>query len=286
MALRRRDIALFSTSAIDLLACGLAAVLVLWVLTLGSSARSDAGERQAGYGEIRLRQFGVWHFEALRIKSADFSLDRASGSSSANPSKAVVSGTDPHIDLMALQNVGVWNRELISGGNRGRIVTETSASKGSSDPFAGEIALTFDGVMSNVSVELALEICTASETHYIEVRRLDFRRPRTTRYVIQCKDQARETFRNPLGVGAPDWQKAFAEALRTDASLWKPTPVEYLVYDDCDLPQTLLITYKRDGTVNVKLTPRVGASREIDGAQSLDLLAKWASAPPATTGQP
>jgi hypothetical protein len=301
MTRRRREIVLFSTSAIDLLACGLAAVLVLWVLTLGGGTRSETGEREAGFGEVRLKLFGVWHFNAIRLRGSDFSILNADSSTSSQlPADAILDGTDPHINLIKLQGASRWTRILESvTGNGGKIAIETrtweKSASGKDAPFAGEVTVRFLGVRSSVSVDLAISICEATdETHYIEARRIDFRRPKIFRYVFQCETAANAMFKGKFKVPSKDdkteWQTAFVDKLRSDVSLWTPNPVEYLVFDGAKCapsqPQSLNIEYRTDGTVNLKLNPRAGASYEIDGKSTLELLADWAAAPPSVSGRP
>lgn len=280
---RDRLIPLFSTSAIDLLACGLGAVLVLWVLTLGAPKATDEGESQAGFGEVRLRQFGVWHFDTLRITSNDFSIDRID---TAEQDRFIRGrGTsDPYIDLIAQRNSESRKYELRASSGNGRLAIETRTSN-DSEKFAGEVTVRLAAVTTKVTMNIAFEICEqGDQTHYIEVRRIDFRRPTITRYVFHCERDARSTFAAPPRDSAPTWQKAFVESLRQHVSLWQPSPVEYLIYADCGARQSIDITYNRNGTLNVGVRPNNNASDVVDGEKTTRRLAKWVGAPEAITG--
>lgn len=282
---RRRDrsIPLFSTSAIDLLACGLGAVLVLWVLTLSASKPTDASESQAGFGEVRLRQFGVWHFDALRITSKDFSFDRGEPTEQDHVIRDV---SDPHIDLYALRNSAEPRKYEFTHSGKGRLAIEALTAK-DDEKFAGEVTVKLAAVTSKLTVNVSFRICEqAGETHYIEVRRIDFRRPAITRYIFHCEDDARRTFGAALPGNSPDWQKAFVESLRTEVSLWRPTPVVYFVYPNCNVRQSVDITYNRNGTLDVGVRRLSDASDVIDGEPTIHRLAKWVGAPATMTGRP
>ena len=76
---RREGFELFSTSAIDLLACGLGAVLVLWLLVFGNEGGAMDGDRPLGGGEMRIRQFGPSHFVGFEIKGYTLESKRRLG---------------------------------------------------------------------------------------------------------------------------------------------------------------------------------------------------------------
>ncbi len=59
----RSEVSIFSLSFLDLLFCGLAGVVLLWVLI----EPPLAAEKQTQFQFISVRQYGKWHLQSMRL---------------------------------------------------------------------------------------------------------------------------------------------------------------------------------------------------------------------------
>ncbi|WP_418024658.1 hypothetical protein ACNKFW_02000 [Paracoccus sp. TD-10] len=281
---RRTTIQLFSTSSIDLLACGLGAVLVLWLLVFGNEGGAYDGDRPLGAGEMRIRQFGVSHLMGFQIPPS-YVLERIDyrRANGTEVSETVVPAT---VGLFedACSTTGQGERfvaHLRETGGTGRIEIGCKAS----EAFAKEVAIRFEEMTGGVKVEFVIESCKASEVHYLEMQKLDRRGVNEDRYVFHCAsfaDRALAPDRTPQ----KEWEENFLTQIQSELGTmcprdpW-PTPFRYRVYDCSNTRDiTFEVSFSGDGLVRL-VEPDMAAdpvrSDTLGGSPIREWIAGWAA---------
>jgi hypothetical protein len=144
---KRQDIQLFSTSAIDILSCVLAAAAVIWVLLLRNNGLIDADASEKAEAIIRVSQYGIKHI----MPSVDSEL----------------------IGKTENGRIGFKFRELANPDGE-KCISDSknclAAQYKKSEGFGNQVVIRATGVTERLTVTIPLEICySPSEIHYSEI---------------------------------------------------------------------------------------------------------------------
>ncbi|NKI59605.1 hypothetical protein HCG46_15125 [Labrenzia sp. PO1] len=295
---RRATIQLFSTSSIDMLACALGAVLVLWLLVFGNEGGAHDGDRSRGNGELRIRQFGVAHLLGFSLPNyviLSFSYRDERGNVSHNAT--AFNPRQSFNNYCAKTGVGkrFTARFRKKGGG-----SEVEISCQASDAFAKEITIRFENMSSAAKVGVFISSCKASEVHYLEMQSIDRRGVNESRSVFHCRDGAQSALRatrRPTAV----WETHFRSRIQSEINAmcptdnW-PTPLHYQVYD-CGLDRNLEleVSFSGDGAVRLIEPDPKGSPPRLDtlnGVSIRDRIVGWAGGvfksnrPPSLGGCP
>lgn len=282
---RKEGIKLFSTSSIDLLACGLGGVLALWLLVFGNQGGAETGDRPVGSGEMRIRQFGTSHLVGFDING--YTLQRFE--------RIGVDGTRETGLPPAFKPEEAFDRIKAKAfctnqGNRWRFVatyvedggsSEIEVSCRASDDFAREIAISFSDMRVSHEVGLMIETCSAHEIHYLEMQSIDRRGVNEARYVFHCEGDARAALRN--APGSP-WERFFQAQIAKEVKRMCPPdswekPFNYRVFDcSFNVALEMGVRFASDGAVRfveptpLPSTPQLGT---IEGASIRESIVSW-----------
>ena len=283
---RRETIQLFSTSSIDMLACGLGAVLLLWLLVFGNEGGAIEGERPRGSGEMRIRQFGEAHLRGFIVpdgytlqsysyrKANGFEVDDASGPVSTEllfAEKCNKAGRGARFEA----------RYRKAGGT-----SEIEVRCKASNAFAKEVSIRFNDMSGAAKVGLIIHSCIANEVHYLEMQALDRRGVNEKRYVFHCSGPANEAL-NADRASAEDWERNFRTSLGNEIRTMCPTdawPSHFLyrIYD-CNNNSDLEfgVSFSGDGAVSLTEPDEKDPPRRlytINDDPIRDRVVRWAEA--------
>jgi len=283
---RREGIQLFSTSAIDLLACGLGAVLVLWLLVFGNQGGAMEGDRPLGSGEMRIRQFGVSHLVGFEIRGYTLESFVREGVNSAvetaipadfEPGKAFVSNRNKFCTNMG--NRWSFKATYVEIDGDSRIEISCQAS----DEFAREIAISFSDMRAAHEVGLTIKTCHAGEIHYLEMQSIDRRGVSDARYVFHCEGTAHTALSSPP---TSVWERFFHAQIQQEVERMCPPdswekPFNYMVFDcDRNIPLSMGVKFTGDGAVRF-VEPDLNLSApEVDTVNGTDIrtrIVTWSS---------
>ena len=260
---RRAGNELFSTSAIDLLACGLGAVLVLWLLAFGNEGGAMEGEKALGGGEIRIRQFGVSHFIGFEIQGysrRELILERAGrdfvpGKPNPNDFKQGEAFLDKQGFCTSLGEKWRFKATYIEIGGESKIEVSCRASA----EFAREVTIGFTDMRAAHNVGLTIETCGAGEVHYLETQTIDRRGVNDARYVFHC-DEAANLALDTVPPTPPvpkekEWEEFFRAQIKREVErmclpdTWEK-PFNYMVFDCAtNIPLSMAVRFTGDGAV-------------------------------------
>jgi len=239
---KRHSIEIFSTSAIDLLACGLALAAVLWVLEMPNNGLAGEGESSHFDAFLRLQQFGIFHFQGIEINGNGIKWE-------ANYNR--------RYNAFVQQNIEGLNSNIIKGPtipltftNPDNTKAKVTISVRKSEPFAGEMSVRFEGVVGDLNVQFRVRPCrSGSEVHYLELFKVDRTGISRPQYLWQCEDKLESALNKKLSSSAPEWQKAYHKALNGNYTPWHRPKMEIhtLNGNECYNGQNLSIKLTGDG---------------------------------------
>lgn len=285
---RKGGIELFSTSSIDLLACGLGAVLVLWLLVFGNEGGALTGERNLGSGEMRIRQYGTSHLEGFELEGYELVqvvLTKRDGTKETYPASSFTSA-DPFPTQSAFNNTK-WCH---SGGNSrrftatyeepgGKSVIEVSCR--ASVEFAREVSISFEDMRAAHKVGVIIKTCAAEEIHYLEMQSIDRRGSNDARWVFHCKGFADGALgKSPSSA----WERFFQARIKAEVEKMCPPdgwekPFDYRVHKCAgNVPLTTGVRFTGDGAVRfVEPAPNPAAPElgTINGDDVRDRIVAW-----------
>lgn len=267
MARRGREIAFFSTSAIDLLSCGLAGMLVLWVLLLGNRAGANDRDREAGSARFSIGQYGTSHLKELMV-------DPGFAPTPLTISVGKFVGGDAHrIDLGRSKS---WTLTYERASDGGILEIE----KQDSSDFALKIMVSFISLKRPARLRFDLEACpSASELHYLKLDTTDANGMTSDWFGYHCGNDFEKIIRSPRSTQRP-WFVNFAKALQTEAKLWRP-PVRYVVSLPC--PKTNFdVLFAEDGVLRASFP--TGNVTTLMGRSIPENIAHWATVPRGVSG--
>lgn len=279
---RKEGIQLFSTSSIDLLACGLGGVLVLWLLVFGNQGGAETGDRPLGSGEMRIRQFGVAQLKSFEIEGYQLI-------------EAVREGIDSPptpIDLAEFNGNEVFDHPSFctSQGRRWRFIavyleidgdSRIEVSCRASEDYSTEITVSFSDMRQAAEVEMQLVAVNYASLSHLEVDSFDRRNMNTTRHVFQCEFVADYLLREDPEF---DFDINFRTQIRNEVDNMCPgdvfePPIDYRVFD-CSptLPMHAVVRFTNDGAVRFIAPSEQPAFPELDtiyGTPIRDRLVAW-----------
>lgn len=282
---RKEGIQLFSTSSIDLLACGLGGVLVLWLLVFGNQGGAETGDRLLGSGEMRIRQFGTSHLVGFEINGYTLRRFEKIGVDGTKET-----GLPPSFIPAEAFDQSKARAFCTNQGNRWRFVatyvedggsSEIEVSCRASDDFAREITIGFSDMRASHEVNLTIETCSAHEIHYLEMQSIDRRGVNEARYVFHCEVDAKAALTN-----APDsrWERFFQVQIAQEVARMCPPdgwekPFNYRVFDcSFNVALDMGVRFTGDGAVRfVEPTPNPSTPRldTIEGASIRESVVNW-----------
>ena len=271
MATRDREIALFSTSAIDLLSCGLAAMLVLWVLLLGNRAGGHTGDREVGSARFTITQFKLSHISKITVDPSFTTL----------VTSPLPPGIFPNPAVPAEVNVAIgrsWELIYERPSDGGRIQIKRSES----GDFGVRVEVAYLALKRPAKVVFQLLPCNApGEAHYLEVDSTDASGMHERWFGYHCESAFEKFVSDPPASSPPKWLKNFQTSLQTDPRMWKQA-FRYEIVTDCKLPANVAVAFGEDGNLRASL-PK-GDVKVVRGAPVAVQLANWAGAPRSVTG--
>lgn len=285
---RKEGIELFSTSSIDLLACGLGAVLVLWTLVFGNEGGALSGERDLGSGEMRIRQYGTSHLEGFEL--AGYDLVQVVLTNRDGTKETFAASDFTPADPFPTQSAFSASKWCRSGGNSKRFTATYRETGGASVievscrasvEFAREISISFKDMRAAHKVGVIIKTCAAAEIHYLEMQSIDRRGSNDARWVLHCKGFA------DRALGAPPssaWERFFQARIKAEVEKMCPPdgwekPFHYRVFRCAgNIPLTTGVRFTGDGAVRFVGTAPNPASPEldtIDGDDVRDRIVAW-----------
>lgn len=289
---RREGIELFSTSAIDLLACGLGAVLVLWLLVFGNEGGAMEGEKPLGGGEMRIRQFGVSHLVGFEIEGYSLRHFVLEGVNVApdkrmpknfNPTKAFL---DSQGFCASMGNQWRFKATYVEIDGDSKIEVSCQASS----DFAREVTISFSDMRAAHEVGLTIETCGVGEVHYLEMQSIDRRGVNDARYVFHC-DAAADAALNTIPPTPPipkerEWEEFFRAQIKIEVErmclpdTWEK-PFNYMVFNcAANIPLSMGVRFTGDGAVRFvepdvnKAAPEVST---INGTDIRSRIVRWST---------
>lgn len=211
---KRNSIEIFSTSAIDLLACGLALAAVLWVLGVPGGGLAGGGGSSHFGAFLRIQQFDQFHFKDIEINgngikwAADYSKsDNAFVQQNIEGLKSNI--TKGHTILLTFANPDSTSAKI------------TVSVRKSTTLFAGEVSVRFEGVAGDLNIQFSVKPCRApTEEHYLELFKVDRTGISRLQYLWQCENelknqlnQLKEAKKEVPKYQLPNWLKAYLKAL-------------------------------------------------------------------------
>lgn len=282
---RKEGIQLFSTSSIDLLACGLGGVLVLWLLVFGNQGGAESGDRPLGSGEMRIRQFGTSHLVGFEITGYTLRQFERIGVDGTRET-----GLNPSFKPEQAFDASKARAFCSNQGNRWRFVATYVEDGGSSqieiscrasDNFAREIAIGFSDMRASHDVGLTIETCSAHDIHYLEMQSIDRRGVTESRYVFHCEEDAKEALRNPPSSA---WERFFqAQIAREVERICPPDgwekPFNYMVFHcNVNVSLDMGVRFTSDGAVRfIEPAPKPTTPEldTIEGASIRESVVSW-----------
>jgi len=238
---KRNSIEIFSTSAIDLLACGLALAAVLWVLEMPNNGFAGEGESSHFDAFLRIQQFGIFHFQGIEINGNGTKWE-------ANYNRKK--------NTFVQQNIEGFNSNITKGPtipltftNPDNTPAKVTISVRKSEHFAGEMSVRFEGVVGDLNVQFRVRPCNSSvEVHYLEIFKVDRTGISRPQYLWQCEDKLESALKKKLS-SAPKWLKAYHKGLNGNFTFWHRPKMEIHTWDrnECYHGQNLSIKLTGDG---------------------------------------
>lgn len=186
----------FSTSFLDLLSCGLAGVIILWLLAIEEMRSAPVETPRAVF--LQLAQRGMNHIKTVKASC----------------------GGVVHFDGPLSDQSLSWQ---CSNGTRVKVVTRSEMGE-----FAGGFLVTAEDVSDDVLFQLGIEPCDEDvEIHYLELTRFAEGEATTSRYVYQMPNRLAgisAALATPSLTGDdPDGESISVEA---DAFHWMRVPAD------------------------------------------------------------
>ena len=291
----------FSTSAVDLLSCGLAAMLVLWVLVLGNERNPLRGVAAVGNGSFVLSQFDVFHvldvkidtemvFESLQSRGVPEVLLQSSQlsqvladcqlASSANRTEChFLKNLKMGAALGSIKNeIDINLRSMPKGPKEDwtvtysvlRSTTKLKISKDSAGEFAGRVRIDFVDVDRPITLRIGIETCTDSNNfHRMILSKVDGRglgSPETV--IFQVQKSIVSVFKQPQK-GKHDLH--WSTVLKTDPS---SRALVHFVGPDRMSVDNIIIKFGKDGLISTRLPQ--GVLELVEGAPIMNALTSWA----------
>jgi len=239
---KRNSIEIFSTSAIDLLACGLALAAVLWVLEMPNNGLAGEGESSHFDAFLRIQQFGQFHFQGIEINGNGIKWEaKYNRWNNAFVQLSKIGKLEPktkgHTILLTVTN---------PDNTDARITVSVQKSK----LFAGEMSVRFEGVVGDLNVKFRVRPCMSSkEVHYLELFKVDRTGISRPQYLWQCENALKLALKHRLSSSEPDWLKAYHKTLNGNYTPWHRPKMEIHTWNGnkCYDGQNLSIKLTGDG---------------------------------------
>lgn len=236
-----------------MLACGLGAVLVLWLLVFGNDGGALEGERPLGSGEIRIRQFGTAHLVGFELDGYGFTS--YSHQNSLGKIDTNVNNFDPRSSFSTKCSSAGLGAHFSALFRKTGGISEIEVDCKASDAFAKEVSIRFSEMTGPADVSLYLVSCNqGDEVHYIEIQTVDRRGVNEARYVFHCVGAADSALKE-VPPDSKKWLVNFRQQVQGEISAMCPTdgwapPFRYRVYDcSANVPLNLAVAFSGDGAV-------------------------------------
>jgi hypothetical protein len=269
---KRNSIEIFSTSAIDLLACGLALAAVLWVLEMPNNGLAGEGESSHFDAFLRIQQFGIFHFQGIEINGNGINW------------KANYNSWD---NVFVQQNIEGFKSDITKGPtipltvtNPDNTLAQVTVSVRKSELFAGEMSVRFEGVVGDLNVQFRVRPCMMNnEVHYLELFKVDRTGISRPQYLWQCENELESALNQRFSSATPKWLKAYHKGLNGNSTSLHRSNMEIHTWNgnECFHGQNLSIKLTGDGRL-VQQTYN-NSSRELDNSEFWKKLEDFAKRP-------
>lgn len=270
MRRRRSEPAGLGAAAVDLLSCGLAAAVVLWMLVVPNSGHTGTGSRERINGIVRLSQYGAAHLHSSTAVRVHFPGEPAYELTETDVKRLI-----DDAGKAVRPSVAHQDPRTMGSAQLGTVTVSAATPEG----FAAELVVTLTAVRPGTRVELDFDMCWADDVpHLISYLVSDYRGPVTglmtwqgSSHLDKVFEEAHKTREKQLDNPATarhlssggQWVSALAAKLRSSGAATSSTSRNLALYRFESEPRHRPLTIAATSTGLIRLS--AASAKEMTG---------------------